>query len=386
MNNIALLYINGFAVLVLLLALRNYRQKFKYICCEEKVFIFFILSTMAILIIETALQNLWLQPGPAIHILLYVLQMLDFCLTVVIPMLWLYYCLFRLYHISSISPAARILIAAPAAVFILVVLIALPGGYAFRIDESNRYERGIAFMGSFIVGYEYIAASLILMIAKRKLLNQGELVPYLLVPALPITLGILEATLTSPLGLLWAATSLVILEIQMLVLNNKTNIDHLTSLNNRMALDTYVRRIIHESHSSGKPLGLIMIDIDNFKKINDTFGHPEGDRALKITADVLRECFLGKYFIARYGGDEFTVVLKDCSREMMAGYLQKLDTERARQNKNGNKPYEIMFSVGASVFEQDEITDAHTMLMKVDRIMYKDKNSKKGIDPDMPVD
>ena len=237
-------------------------------------------------------------------------------------------------------------------------------------------------MGSFIVGYEYIAAALILILAKRKLLNRGELVPYLLVPVLPITLGILEATLTSPLGLLWAATSLVILEIQMLVLNNKTNIDHLTSLNNRMALDTYVRWIIHESHSTGKPLGLIMIDIDNFKSINDTYGHPEGDRALKMTADILRECFLGKHFIARYGGDEFTVVVKDCTRELMADYLRKLDAQRARRNGNGNRSYQILFSIGASVFERDEITDAHTMLMEVDRIMYRDKYSKKGMSTD----
>ena len=377
MNPVALLYINGFAVLVLLLTLRTYRQKFKYVYGEEKVFIFFTLCTMAVLVIEAALVNLWQVPGAGIRMLLYVLQTSDFALTVAIPMLWLYYCVFRIFHISTVPRAVRYLIAVPAAVYILVMLAALPGGHAFRIDGSNQYERGIAFLGSFIVGYEYIAAALALIVVKWKTLNGGELVPYLLVPAIPITLGIIEATRATPLGLLWAATSLVILEIQMLVLNNRTNIDHLTSLNNRMALDAFVRRIIHESHTAGKPLGLIMIDIDNFKSINDRYGHVEGDRALKRTADILRECFLGKYFIARYGGDEFTVVLRDCSQELMNIYLHRLEEERVRSNSADGKPYEIQFSVGGSVFEEHEITDLYTMLTKVDRIMYKYKTAKK---------
>ena len=132
MNSVALLYINGFAVLVLLLVLRNYRQKFKYICCEERVFIFFILSTMAILLIEAALQTLWGHPGGVLRVVLYGLQTLDFCLTIIIPMLWLYYCSFRIYHISTISRRLRYLLAVPAALFVLFLIVAVPAGFAFE--------------------------------------------------------------------------------------------------------------------------------------------------------------------------------------------------------------------------------------------------------------
>ena len=71
-------------------------------------------------------------------------------------MLWLYYCLFRIYHISRISRTARVLIALPAVVLCVLVIATVPGGIAFRINENNEYFRGIAFYASYAVGYIYV--------------------------------------------------------------------------------------------------------------------------------------------------------------------------------------------------------------------------------------
>ena len=377
MNSTILIYINSFAVLVLFLVLRNYRLRLKTICCEEKVFVLFIWATLVMLVNETAIENLWAQPGWAIHLLLYVLQTVDYSLAVIIPLLWLYYCLFRIYHISSVKKKLRLLIALPAALYVIALLITLHNGVAFSIDSANLYSAGIAYTGSYIVGLLYVIGASVLILVKRKTLNRGEMIPYLLIPAIPLALAIGEILLEPLTGLMWAGTALVILEIQKLVLNNRTNIDHLTSLNNRMALDGYLRRMIHESHSTHTRLGVIMIDIDDFKSINDRFGHVEGDRALKATGDILRECFAGNFFIARYGGDEFTVVLKDCTEDMMAEYLKKLDEQRIKQNHTVKRPYEIMLSIGSWVFTDQEITSLHSLYMKVDTLMYNEKNAKK---------
>ena len=377
MENTTFIYLFGFSFLVLTIILRNYRQKLKYICCEEKVFIFLILSIMAVLIIESGLTLLWMQNGHIINTSLYILQTLDFIFTVIIPMLWLYYCLYRIYHISYVSQLARRLLLIPIILFTISLIATLPGGVAFKINEMNQYERGLAFYGSFVTGFAYILSALILIISKRRLLSKAEFFPYVLVPIIPIISSIIDVVSESPLGLTWAASSLVLLEIQMLVLNNKTNIDHLTDLNNRMALDTYMKRIIQESQNAEKSFGLIMLDIDSFKKVNDQYGHIEGDKALKATANILRECFSGRYFIARYGGDEFTAVIKNCDDGLLDYYLTRLEEERIKQNKALNKPYEIKFSVGALVFEDQEITDAHSLLMQVDKMMYENKSMKK---------
>ena len=382
MNSVTLIYINSFAVLVLLLILKNYRRKFKAICCEERVFVLFIWATLMMLCNEAAIENLWAQPGWAIHILLYGLQTIDYGLAVIIPTLWVYYCLYRIYHITSVKKSVRYLVALPASAYLLLLLITLPSGVAFSIDEANRYIPGIAYTASYVWGLAYIFAAGILIVVNRKALNRGEIIPYLLIPAIPVTLAFGEILFAPLTGLMWAGTSLVILEIQMLVLNNRTNIDHLTSLNNRMALDAYLRRMIHESHALHTRLGVIMIDVDDFKSINDRFGHVEGDRALKATADILRQCFAGSFFIARYGGDEFTVVLKGCDDGLMTEYLQKLETERLKQNEQVNRPYKIMLSIGSWVFTDQEITSLHSLYIKVDGLMYKDKNAKKSTKPE----
>jgi diguanylate cyclase (GGDEF)-like protein len=292
-------------------------------------------------------------------------------------MLWLYYCVFRIYQKPDVKRWIRYLLALPAVLYAGVIIATLPGGVAFGIDASNGFVEGVAYILSYIVGLLYIAAAAVFIYLKRKTLSRGELIPYLLIPAIPVMLALIEVATESLIGLMWAGTSLVILEIQMFVLNNKTNVDHLTGLNNRMALDAYIRLSIQDSHNNYKPLGLIMMDVDDFKHINDRYGHIEGDRALKTTADILRECFVGKHFIARYGGDEFAVVLRDCSREMMVEYLEKLEEERVRHNKAAGRQYEIKLSIGASVFRETEITDIHTMLMQVDNLMYKEKNIRK---------
>ena len=378
MTGTVLIYTNSFAVLVLVLILKNYRQKFKSICCEEKVFVLFILTTLFMLINEVAIENLWLQPGRIVHFMLYVMQTIDYGMAVVIPMLWLHYCLYRIYHISSVKKQVRYLIVLPAALYVILLLAMLPSGIAFGIDASNRYSRGIAYAASYVFGFLYMAAAVFLIVSNRKMLNRGEIVPYLLVPAIPMLLAIGEILWQPLTGLMWSGTSLVILEIQMLVLNNRTNIDHLTSLNNRMALDAYLRRMIHESHTLHTRMGVIMIDVDDFKSINDRFGHVEGDRALKATADILRECFAGNHFIARYGGDEFTIVVKDCNNEQMAAYLEQLQVQCDKHNSTANKPYKIMLSVGSWVFTDQEITSLHSLYMKVDTLMYQEKNFKKA--------
>ena len=377
MDTFALAYLNGFSILILILVLRNYRQKFKYISREEKVFIALVFSTIAILVTGVLLKFLRQKSGITIHILLYIIQSADFILAIVISILWFYYCLFRVYQDIAMNFFLRWIAPIPAVLFAIFVAVTSPWGLVFQISQLNGYHRGPAFASGFVVGYMYIAAAAVLIITKRKSLDKGEIFPYLLILIIPVTFALLEVFVKIPISVTWATTSLVFLEIQMYVLNKKTNIDHLTNLNNRMALDSYIKRTINESHITNRCFGLVMLDIDNFKQVNDKYGHTEGDRALKAASNMLFECFSGNHFLARYGGDEFTVVIKSCDQQLMDKYLDELEQIQIRQNRLLNKPYEIKFSIGSNIFRYDEITDAHTMLMFVDKMMYENKTSKR---------
>jgi len=87
--------------------------------------------------------------------------------------------------------------------------------------------------------------------------------------------------------------------------------DHLTKLYNRMYLEDYLRRLIKMSKRDKAVFQILFIDLDNFKPINDIYGHEKGDQILKEVADFLRQKFRDYDIIARLGGDEFCVVLEE---------------------------------------------------------------------------
>lgn len=93
------------------------------------------------------------------------------------------------------------------------------------------------------------------------------------------------------------------------VLNQKASTDRLTNVYNRTFLEPYLENQIEAANLSGQQLSILTIDIDNFKKINDTFGHQAGDHVLILFTELISKCIRKADLLARYGGDEFIVVL-----------------------------------------------------------------------------
>ncbi len=117
----------------------------------------------------------------------------------------------------------------------------------------------------------------------------------------------------------------------------ESSLDPLTGLANRKAFDEYISRSIELHSLLGQPASLMMIDVDNFKGINDQFGHPAGDTALRQVANVLSKTFLRRVdFVCRYGGDEFAVILQ----ETAIGNAQLL-AERLRRQVQELRPIEV---------------------------------------------
>ena len=121
------------------------------------------------------------------------------------------------------------------------------------------------------------------------------------------------------------------------------------------------------------PCAMIMVDIDNFKGINDTYGHMEGDRALKLTAQTLKDIFHGSSAVlARMGGDEFAIILEADSppqvRQVMAQITREL--ERAGENE----PYNLSMSLGMARYTGQKT--AIEFLKEADRALYRVKRAR----------
>ena len=91
----------------------------------------------------------------------------------------------------------------------------------------------------------------------------------------------------------------------------QVNLDALTGIANRKAFDEALRLMMTEAKDTKKDLCLLVVDVDHFKKFNDTYGHLLGDQVLRIVANAMRDMVRGKDFVARYGGEEFVILLPE---------------------------------------------------------------------------
>jgi diguanylate cyclase len=144
-----------------------------------------------------------------------------------------------------------------------------------------------------------------------------------------------------------------------------------------MAFDAMIANAVESFKQGGDTFSIVMFDVDNFKWVNDTFGHVAGDKILKEVAAVLCRTFRKDEFIARYGGDEFVVVIAGLSestaRQRIATFEKNFKKMRFFSHKDGD--VKIGISVGiASVAKGNTPED---LLHKADKAMYEMKKKRK---------
>jgi diguanylate cyclase (GGDEF)-like protein len=160
--------------------------------------------------------------------------------------------------------------------------------------------------------------------------------------------------------------------------NHNMDVDYLTGVYNRKKLDEYMEDKINESNKR-KTFSAILIDLNNFKKINDTFGHNMGDRALEVSAKLFKSCLKPTDFIARYGGDEFYIISEFSDSNTPEKIVQKLKSCFQKYNENSNLPFKLSFSSGYAVYDRRLKMNLSGFQKKIDVLMYEDKRADKKI-------
>jgi diguanylate cyclase (GGDEF)-like protein len=151
--------------------------------------------------------------------------------------------------------------------------------------------------------------------------------------------------------------------------------DSLTGLFNRGGVETEIRNAIDLYKKGGSEISLLMIDLDYFKKINDTYGHAAGDNALKVFGSILRDFTVGKSITTgRWGGEEFVVMLRNVSEEEAFNLAEELrkKVEEADFGMVGR----LTCSIGISRLRAEDSFD--DIFMRIDRAMYSSKNAGRN--------
>jgi diguanylate cyclase (GGDEF)-like protein len=191
--------------------------------------------------------------------------------------------------------------------------------------------------------------------------------PGLGLPLALAVLGILLAALLGSLIVSWGRRE------RMEELEREASEDALTGLDNRRRFERELSRAMARSRRDRSTGALLILDIDDFKRVNDSQGHPAGDRLIREIAAVLRRRTRESDSLARLGGDEFAVILPRCSREEAQIAAEAIARE-VREQQSNDESGPVTVSVGVAMFGDDPRTSSATVFSEADTAMYAAKD------------
>lgn len=154
--------------------------------------------------------------------------------------------------------------------------------------------------------------------------------------------------------------------------------DHLTGLANRRRFSEILDRYYGEAFRYGFDLSCCMCDLDDYKQLNDTLGHQVGDKILEMTAEVIRSSLRKTDIAARYGGDEFVLLLPHTSVDRAIAVGERIRQQLAEQSgKNSKLNHTVTMCIGVASLEVDHPTTADALVSMSDRAMYAAKDRGK---------
>lgn len=167
--------------------------------------------------------------------------------------------------------------------------------------------------------------------------------------------------------------------VQIVAHDKAVSIDFLTGLNNRKELIRYLSRMFDKSSVLDNNIHMIFIDINDFKKINDTFGHNFGDKALLTISKCMKKSAFDKdCFLCRYAGDEFTVVIKEKTLNTVDSFIKSLMDNLEEENNFGALPFKISLSLGVVGYSEQYKT-LDDFIAAADEAMYTEKQKSKAL-------
>ncbi len=262
----------------------------------------------------------------------------------------------------------------------VLLIINLFTGFLFAVEADGTYHRGPCFILTYIIPYTYVFVAFLR--AHHNLMDKsytGDRHTLLLITLFPIAPGI-AGVLQFVMPRMPFACGVLALTTLLLYLNwmdQLISLDPLTGLNNRKQLNFYYDHW-EKNRSDGERMYILMIDANKFKSINDTYGHIQGDNALKNIAESLKlgcRVLPKRANIARYGGDEFAVLFESNTDESAEKLKSSINENLRAINERTKLPFELTVSIGYAYTDGDD--NLKELIDKADEAMYEAKKASR---------
>ena len=345
--------------IMLILGFKTYRSMMKN---DQKVS-FLAVVFLHILYFQTDLvrmsnvQNLFLNEMSSLFFSLCTFSWFNYILTML--------------DIHYVKKTQTLIALIPLIVSVVLLLVNTLNGTLFAIDQNGNFQEGPFYLlYVFINDLYYLAGAYQAYMYSCRAKNYQQKKSYQILGiymAVMLIVGTLQDVFRS-IPIFCVGTSLSILIVYISLEEQMISIDPLTQLNNRNRMEQYLFECMRNTDEN---MYLLVLDVDKFKQINDTYGHAQGDLALKVIANGLKQACIEKNdFIARYGGDEFVIVYKGEDVEALCQrihtYIQQLSF-----------PFDLDVSIGYAQYKK-EMRKWNDWFIKADQQLYDEKKKLKG--------
>lgn len=245
-------------------------------------------------------------------------------------------------------------------------------GFLFRISDENVYSRGPGMYLTVGLSLFVLLAYGISMIRYRKSIEGRIFSVIMIFTTLPIIGSIIQA-LYYGIPAMWTMFILLSLFIFIFVEREDMLRDTLTNLVTRGQFEQRLKKKL----KTDKPFTLIMVDMDYFKTINDTYGHEEGDQVLVVVASILEHSIKHIDMASRYGGDEFMLLIESSSREVEILVRKRITEAIQAYNDKNIKPYRIQLTMGSYYISEPKKVHYQEVVTRVDTRMYREKKLRQ---------
>ncbi|QMS84575.1 GGDEF domain-containing protein [Candidatus Xianfuyuplasma coldseepsis] len=261
---------------------------------------------------------------------------------------------------------------APVVITSILGIINLFTPILFVVSDDNIYSRLPGIWTGVVLSYVVYIFVLVMVLNEQKRLTSNFIIGVMMFLILPLVAGVIQIQYLG-LTLIWPSTAMAILFSYLLFETTSSSLDYLTGIHTRVRAEDYMKGLMRRRH----PFTIIMMDMDDFKQLNDTYGHTSGDKALIEMATILKQVFERKDIVARYGGDEFIVVTAGVNKGRIE-LIRKNISNHMKSSKN-NYIKEAKFSMGVSYCQQPTSCTIETLMIEADNNMYLDKAKHKNL-------
>lgn len=341
-----------------------------------KVFIISLITNAFMLMLESIL---FLISGLSGSLVAVVLASIAILYHGIIPIfLFLMFMFYEFHFHSKVYKASRYLI--PFSILFLInfvfSILSITNGYLFDITQN------VYTTGSYYIQYElviYFVSALIFVYAliQRQKHNQLSLMQ-LIMFIIPVTASMIFTVLSYITYTTFNAFTISLLIIYIGIQMQLTSTDYLTGLKNRRGYE-YLLYHLNKIKITEEVIIGIVLDIDNFKLINDYFGHQKGDEGLRALGAMLKKAVRKNDFVSRTGGDEFAIIIRACDASVNQIIIDRIYQELDEFNKEKALGFQLHVSIGSGIYDSEKYHSLTDFFKHLDEAMYRDKRKKNKV-------